>query len=290
MIKEISLKEKEKRINSIKIFTVSKGKKKEKKRKEMGGIKEENVKLCCVIGASAGVKQANTVAVASLDVLKSVVKAQEIFDSIVVQSDGNQGIVESATSLFERIKSGGNLEIDGLDENTRKELSTGLLLAGFIDINESEDSISTRKPSYESEAVPLPVSSTKTKKNVWKLMANDFGDNDHDMVNEDDLIADVPVPAAPVAADCGPAAAGTKKRACKNCSCGLKEMEEAEANGEEVKVKPDASACGNCAKGDAFRCASCPYLGTPKFDTGTKPEIVIKSDGSKVLLDVGNDI
>jgi len=66
--------------------------------------------------------------------------------------------------------------------------------------------------------------------------------------------------------DSEPAEAGTR-RACKNCSCGLAEEEElAAASGSAVPVeKTDAmkSSCGNCSKGDAFRCAGCPFRGKP---------------------------
>jgi anamorsin len=48
-----------------------------------------------------------------------------------------------------------------------------------------------------------------------------------------------------------------KKRPCANCTCGLKEMNAA--------VR---SACGNCHKGDAFRCSGCPSFGLPPYDPG----------------------
>jgi anamorsin len=99
-------------------------------------------------------------------------------------------------------------------------------------------------------------------------------------IDEDALLQDDVVGSAP-SDGCA-----TKRRACKNCSCGRAEREAAEDAAPAVKVEtspaPAAefkSACGNCAKGDAFRCASCPHRGKPAFKSGV---------GSALMLDLSS--
>eukprot|EP00758_Cryptobia_borreli_P012684 Tbor_TRINITY_DN5768_c0_g1::TRINITY_DN5768_c0_g1_i1::g.19562::m.19562 len=61
----------------------------------------------------------------------------------------------------------------------------------------------------------------------------------------------------------------TRRKACKNCVCGRAELEKKlAAEGMDIDAsdnQPPAGGCGNCSRGDAFRCAGCPYLGTPAF-------------------------
>lgn len=101
----------------------------------------------------------------------------------------------------------------------------------------------------------------------------------------------------PIAEACKP---NTKRRrACKDCSCGLAERLNAEdaakrsaADADLAKLQEGAKlqsddlaevdftvqgkvgSCGNCALGDAFRCDGCPYIGLPAFKPGEQVRVV----------------
>ena len=130
----------------------------------------------------------------------------------------------------------------------------------------------------------------KETKNGWTVNSNGDDDDDDTIIDEDALLTerDKERPTDANAAGCPPT-----RKPCKDCTCGRKEAEEAkENNSENVVVKMDLendpndmtfkSACGNCALGDAFRCAGCPYLGQPAFKEDAKGDKVMLDDLGKV--------
>lgn len=125
----------------------------------------------------------------------------------------------------------------------------------------SAQTLSFKKKVSETKAVPA-------EKKTWKFMSDDM-DDDTALIDEDDLLADDVVEAKPE--DCGvPTGKPGKKRACANCSCGLREMQDGEERPKvsDQDLKKMVSDCGSCYKGDAYRCASCPHLGKPAFKPG----------------------
>eukprot|EP00941_MAST-03F_sp_MAST-3F-sp1_P004352 g4352.t1 len=134
------------------------------------------------------------------------------------------------------------------------------------------------KPKYSKGAVTkLKFSFGKKKgkennsKKAWKLALDD---EDDDELEDEDSLFDSTLSAKRKTIDsekmdCGTSATG-KRRACKDCSCGLAEvLEEADAAAIEAAMNKKSN-CGNCYKGDAFRCASCPHRGKPAFKPGEK--------------------
>ncbi|KAJ9492017.1 Fe-S cluster assembly protein [Penicillium thymicola] len=120
-------------------------------------------------------------------------------------------------------------------------------------------------------------------------------DDDDELINEDTLLSeeDLTRPIMPPP-ECQPKT-GRRRRACKDCSCGLADKLEAEdkerrANADkelnvmkldtgdlaelDFTVEGKTGSCGSCALGDAFRCDGCPYMGLPAFKPGQEVQIL----------------
>ena len=172
-------------------------------------------------------------------------------------------------------------------------IMTSFVLAGLKTESEQRSEGGGRVFIARKAAATAASTSAPTRLNIGatnktKVTLNlDDEDDDDDQIDEDDLLngdaangmlappptIDVEARAKASADDCG------GRKACDNCSCGRAEMEAAEARGEEKKTEqPHKSECGNCSKGDAFRCAGCPYLGKPAFKEGEEHLVLELSD------------
>lgn len=185
-----------------------------------------------------------------------------------------------------------------------------LTLAGFTVVESVRDGADARIIAQKPLAIAMPLPSAlplrkktdpakqSSKKALWALSSPSTPTIDAEaLLTAADRVRPVPT--------CDPVLVGVprRKKACKNCSCGLAELEAEEVKAGKVvlldsdsavevgagdtanslsaaaKAAPKAtSSCGNCFLGDAFRCASCPYLGLPAFNPGEKVEIDVGMD------------
>ena len=205
----------------------------------------------------------------------------------IIPNDDIQG------NIFRVLKPLGKLVVEDIhDRLVGQELSTDLQIQGFSDIlvakDDGERFLVCQKPHIElgsTASIKMRAHVQKSRlpqQAIWSVNADGLAEND--LIDENELLIDnLDVKLAA----CGPEGESKgepgKKRACKNCSCGLAEKEAAEAAAaktggivQEVFVK--SSGCGNCAKGDAFRCASCPFLGKPTFEPGQEKVILAMTD------------
>ncbi|KAL7271622.1 electron carrier [Rhizina undulata] len=218
----------------------------------------------------------------------------------------------------------------GVWKSQRNELGDdrmAVIMAGFLVEDRGEEGTVLVKPEYTSSAaVPLrlvrkndtpavttPAVPTITAKPAalsgvgFIDFSDDLEDEDEDLIDEDTLLDDNDL-AAPIQQppECQPKP-GKRRRACKDCTCGLREQLEEEDNSrrsagdkaleaakEKVKngvkleagdlaeidftVEGKVSSCGSCYLGDAFRCAGCPYIGLPAFKPGEQVRIDMADD------------
>ncbi|KAK7590930.1 hypothetical protein V9T40_002543 [Parthenolecanium corni] len=207
-------------------------------------------------------------------------------------NDGSAIKQSAISSYFSLLHSGGLVYVLAHHNNygVRKQLEQNLQVSGFINCSSNEvdsfqifigDSfvrssadqndlvlVECIKPNYEiGSAKKITLVDTTEKvdnvASVWKLDDEDEYIDADDLLNEDD----VKKPDPSSLKVCGTTG---KRKACKDCSCGLAEELEAEMKKDTSGAK---SSCGSCYLGDAFRCASCPYLGMPAFKPGEKVQL-----------------
>ncbi|KAL3668128.1 hypothetical protein V7S43_006991 [Phytophthora oleae] len=222
---------------------------------------------------------------------------ENTFDAVVAFNDQTEQLGSELNAVLPLLKPGGVLQLHVADVQVEKKnaILMALMIGGLVDTTDKQESsvffpelsgavvFSSKKQSFESAAVPLAKKTTALPVKKWTVLADDFGgddEQDDDIIDEDTLLDDTDEVLQLAKADCGEKV-GTKKRACKNCTCGLKDEEDKPVMSEKDLNKL-VSGCGNCYKGDAFRCGSCPFLGKPAFKPGMEKVLLNLDDADDI--------
>ncbi|KAK9459410.1 cytokine-induced anti-apoptosis inhibitor 1, Fe-S biogenesis-domain-containing protein [Lipomyces oligophaga] len=247
---------------------------------------------------------------------------KDFYTSVLVAPSGTSLPSSVISLLFSAVVPGGSIEGVSADQNM-DALMGGFLVAGDNSVkttwtrpeiqkpaaaNESSASTSpalTAASSASSEASSI-ASPKRSHDDIWTIDDDDsFGFDEpadieadaDDLIDEDGLL-DGEIPQSinlPVACQ---TSGKRRRKACKDCTCGLRELElqeEERVKTQQIQVVSlslddtaeidftipgKTGSCGNCSLGDAFRCDGCPYLGLPPF-----------KEGEVVSLDaIGNDL
>ncbi|CCG82577.1 Fe-S cluster assembly protein dre2 [Taphrina deformans PYCC 5710] len=218
---------------------------------------------------------------------------QDHYDNIILATNDESTLAQLVAvlpRLLSALKPGRSIHVPA---GPRGSLKSDGIIAGFA-VNQGDDGTILTRPEQSETIVPLrlkrkSVNSDKVKKLKATLAANPNAPkvDESTLLQGEDYVRPIIQPP-----ECAPSA-GKRRKACKDCTCGLKEMEEDEIramNARQQKVtlgsdelaevdftamgsKNPVSSCGSCYLGDAFRCSGCPYLGMPAFKPGEKVQL-----------------
>ena len=168
------------------------------------------------------------------------------------------------------LKSNATVSIKVVGEATDvSSVSTSFLLAGLALSSERREADGSRVLTAARKNTA--VMSMPLKKVMIDL--ND-DDGDEDMIDEDGLLDDNLLGAPPAMGAKSATDDCSGRKACDDCTCGRAEQDTASSK----PTTAPSSSCGKCGMGDAFRCASCPYLGKPAFKAGEQHLVLDLAD------------
>jgi len=181
--------------------------------------------------------------------------------NVAEDSDESKALIQTVHNSF---------KLAGLSANAETRQSTILVLTARVKLNLPQGITNTPGVAKISLEPTVPLSSME--------------DSQAFLLDEDELLANSNLENSPYLAPppkMNPQGSSSSnknnesdcsgRKACDNCTCGRAAMEAHNENDgriPSVSSNKTKSSCGNCSKGDAFRCAGCPYLGLPAFKEG----------------------
>ncbi|TNV81219.1 hypothetical protein FGO68_gene2494 [Halteria grandinella] len=201
---------------------------------------------------------------------------------------------DTVKHLFTLLSDKGTAKLSG---SNQESLTSAMKLAGFSAVTNADGAVTGQRGEWQAAGAPLKRKKVEAA-NPWESLGN--GGAGVASINEDDLMKDATSEAI-VQKFCREDDKVMAGKPCENCTCGRKELEDGKVTKQELETGAVQSSCGKCYLGDAFRCASCPYLGQPAFEPGDKvtlknatvaqakvesETVKVKATSGKVMLDL----